>query len=78
MYVVMEMLLKTLLFVLLLFFSFELCFPEKLTLFYFSRLNVLETVNSPLRKSLRGTQWICSSKYLFFRHIFAGWEMWKK
>ena len=26
----------------------------------------------------RGTQWICSSKYLFFRHIFAGWEMWKK
>ena len=52
MYVVMEMLLKTLLFVLLLFFSFELCFPEKLTLFYFSRLNVLETVNSPLRKSL--------------------------
>lgn len=35
MYVVMEMLLKTLLFVLLLLFSFELCFPEKLTLFYF-------------------------------------------
>lgn len=35
MHVVMEMLLKTLLFVLLLLFSFELCFPEKLTLFYF-------------------------------------------
>lgn len=52
MHVVMEMLLKTLLFVLLLLFSFELCFPEKLTLFYFSRLHVLETVNSPLRKSL--------------------------
>ena len=26
----------------------------------------------------RGTQWICSSKYLFFMQIFAGWEMWKK
>ena len=26
----------------------------------------------------RGTQWICSSKYLFFRQIFAGWEIWKK
>ena len=21
----------------------------------------------------RGTQWICSSKYLFFMQIFAGW-----
>ena len=55
MHVVMEMLLKTLLFLLLLLFSFELCFPEKLTLFYFSGLNVLETVNSPLRKSLSTT-----------------------
>ena len=27
---------------------------------------------------LRGTQWICSSKYLFFRLIFAGWEIWEK
>ena len=26
----------------------------------------------------RGTQWICSSKYLFFRRIFAGWEIWEK
>ena len=26
----------------------------------------------------RGTQWICSSKYLFFMQMFAGWEMWKK
>ena len=25
----------------------------------------------------RGTQWICSSKYLFFMQIFAGWEMWR-
>ena len=23
-------------------------------------------------------QWICSSKYLFLRQIFAWWEMWKK
>ena len=26
---------------------------------------------------IRGTQWICSSKYLFFMQIFAGWEMWR-
>ena len=26
----------------------------------------------------RGTQWICYSKYLFFRQIFAGWEIWTK
>ena len=25
----------------------------------------------------RSTQWICSSKYLFFMQIFAGWEMWR-
>ena len=55
MHVVMEMLLKTLLLLVLPLFSFEPCFPEKLTLFYFSRLNVLETVSSPLRKSLSTT-----------------------
>ena len=27
---------------------------------------------------LRGTQWICSSKYVFFRPIFAGWKILKK
>ena len=27
---------------------------------------------------IRGTQWTCSSKYLFFRPIFAGREIWKK
>ena len=26
----------------------------------------------------RGTQWICSSKYLFFSQISAGWEILKK
>ena len=26
----------------------------------------------------RGSQWICSSKFLSFMQIFAGWEMWKK
>ena len=30
------------------------------------------------RLDFRGTQWICSSKYLFLRQIFAGWEIWKK
>ena len=35
---------------------------------------------SAARATLRGTQWICSSQYLFFRPIFAGWEMcpWKE
>ena len=35
-------------------------------------------VDSFATYAFRGTQWICSSKYLFLRHIFAGWEMWKK
>ena len=25
----------------------------------------------------RGTQWICSSKYLLYRQFFAGWVIWK-
>ena len=38
---------------------------------------------SPSRLSIRALfsgeiQWICSSKYLFLRQIFAWWEMWKK
>ena len=40
-------------------------------------LNISDFTSSILTVN-RGTQWICSSKYLFFRHIFAGWEMWKK
>ena len=26
----------------------------------------------------RGSQWICSSKYVFFGEIFADWEIWEE
>ena len=31
-----------------------------------------------LETTCRGTQRICFSNYLFFRQIFAGWDIWKK
>ena len=42
--------------------------------------NVLSLVSLGPREFFiidRGTQWICSTKYLFLWQFFAGWEMWK-
>ena len=35
---------------------------------------VLRRGDREFKSRWRGTQWICSSKYLFFRWMFAGWE----
>ena len=43
-----------------------------------TRKNHVDALSKKIASVIRCTQWICSSKYLFFRHIFAGWEMWKK
>ena len=42
-----------------------------------SILNTCRNLSLAVLTKCRGTQWICSSKYLFFMQIFAGWEMWR-